>query len=436
MVMVLIYSPLSSPRLTYVVDVLAGLLPGTQWQVTNNKDAFLSSSAAKINYSGEKIDNSIQIIPKGLLWEDEIYPQTPDAGNWQGHTTLFPTPSDIPFDVFGAIFFLVTRYEEYYVDEFDQHGRFKGKMSIAHKFGFLEVPIVNIWANEFRKLLNARFDKAIPPLPYQFVPTIDIDQVYYYKHKQWVKNILGGAQQLMRGRWVDAWQRISASLGLRPDPNDTFEWLENTHRKSRVDGIYFFHVGKQGAFDPTPQYGHKDVLRIIKAVSSKNKVGLHPSYNSFNNSETIIAEKLSLEKMTDKPITDSRQHYLRFRLPETFRVLANCGITNEYSMGYADIAGYRASIAAPYKWYDLEKNEPTTLTIHPFAVMDVTLKNYMQLSPKTAIETIKKLIAPVEKHGGTFMSLWHNESVGKHSQWKGWREVYEEMMRIGDKNEN
>lgn len=434
--MVVIYSPLNSPRLTYTVDLLAGLLVGTNMQIVHNKDDFLRAAGAKINYSNEKIDGTVQIMPCGLLWEDAIYPQNPEISKWKGHITLFPSEGDIPFDVLGAVFFLVTRYEEYYVGGLDKHNRFMGKMSFAYKHGFLELPIVNIWTDELRKLMNARFEIEIPSISYRFIPTIDIDQVYYYKHKRLTNNLLGGAKQLIKGQLADATMRLTSFWGIKPDPNDTFEWLDSIHQKSGAESVYFFYVGKQGPYDPQPLYEHKDVSEIIKAVSSKNKVGLHPSYNSFNNEGIIIAEKIVLEEIIGTPILNSRQHYLRFRLPETYRILAHCGIMHEYSMGYADTAGYRAGIAAPYKWFDLEKNTATGLTIHPFAVMDVTLKNYMQLTSGEAIKTLKKLIAPVKTNGGTFMSLWHNESVGKHAQWKGWREVYEAMISIGANHEN
>jgi signal transduction histidine kinase len=98
-------------------------------------------------------------------------------------------------------------------------------------------------------------------------------------------------------------------------------------------------------------------------------------------------------------------------------------------MGYADYAGFRASICTPFPFYDLDQDLPTNLVIHPFAVMDGTLKDYMKLSPEKATETINELISEVKRVGGTFMPLWHNQSLNNEDEWKGWLDVYINMVK-------
>lgn len=428
--MVIIYSPQNSTRFSYTVSLLFSLLPGAEYMITHDKDEFLAHKGARLNYSAETIEGAINITPHGLLWEETIRPIEPQIGQWQGLPTLFPGGGDIPFDIFSAAFFLVSRYEEYTDTRRDHHKRYTAQQSFAFKNGFLDLPLVNIWADELRKALNEKHGLSLQKLPYRFISTIDIDQVFYYKYKPPIINYFGGLKQWIRGEWQEKKIRDEAWYGLSPDPNDTFDWMGRFHDTYKTETIYFFHIGlKKGPYDPKPLHHKKEVRKIIKGVAEKNNIGIHPSYLSFNNKDSILAERMKLEEITGKGVSLSRQHFLRFSLPATYRVLMECGITHEYSMGYADVCGYRAGISAPFQWFDLEKNEATSLTVHPFAVMDVTLKNYMKVQANEAVEIIHALVNPVKKHGGTFMTLWHNESVGTHSQWRGWRDVYIEQLK-------
>ena len=96
-------------------------------------------------------------------------------------------------------------------------------------------------------------------------------------------------------------------------------------------------------------------------------------------------------------------------------------------MGYADDIGFRAGIATPFYWYDLENEQVTHLKIHPFQVMEVTLKEYLKLSPQEAFEQVKPLIAATKTVGGTFTTLWHNSTLSDKA-FSEWRIVYEKII--------
>lgn len=428
--MILIYCPSSSVRLTYTVKQLFGLFSGSIYEITNNKDTFLAANAARINYSYDEWEGVINIQPAGLLAQTSIQPTLPQSGLWDDVPTLFAqNKGTLPFDIFSAVFFLLTRYEEYTDTDRDEHGRYTAQQSLAYKNNFLHLPLVNIWANKLRLLLNNTFGLSLPQMPYSYVSTIDIDQVFYYRYKTPMRHAMGTLRQLYHGKVAEAWKRQLVYFGLKKDPNDVFEWLHRQHLQHGTKAIFFFLMG-DGAlrYDPAPIYHKKDASAVIKNIANNYLCGIHPSYHSFNNQNTIFAEKQRLEAFTQNTITHSRQHFLRFSLPQTYRVLAQCGILHEYSMGYADVAGYRASIAAPFAWYDLENDSETPLTVYPFAVMDVTLNNYMKQNPQQAINTINTLNQPVQQHGGVFMSLWHNESLSEERNWKNWRQVYQLLL--------
>jgi hypothetical protein len=120
---------------------------------------------------------------------------------------------------------------------------------------------------------------------------------------------------------------------------------------------------------------------------------------------------------------------LRLHIPETYRVLLSHNILEDWTMGYADDIGFRASIAFPYNWYDLNKEEVTNLKIYPFAAMDVTLKNYLKLSPNEAVARISEMSKNLRLVGGTFCTLWHNVTVNDLDDWVGWRKAYEQILQ-------
>ena len=136
-----------------------------------------------------------------------------------------------------------------------------------------------------------------------------------------------------------------------------------------------------------------------------------------------------LQQITEKKIDASRQHFLKLHLPQTYLQLIKVGINHDYSMGYASQVGFRAGTCTSFFWYDLQLEKQAHLKIHPFAVMDVTLQQYLKLNPEQAITQIDELLSSVKLVDGTFCSLWHNESLSESGRWKGWKAVYDEMLK-------
>ncbi|MEZ5083728.1 MAG: polysaccharide deacetylase family protein [Bacteroidales bacterium] len=163
-------------------------------------------------------------------------------------------------------------------------------------------------------------------------------------------------------------------------------------------------------------------------MADYSKVGIHPSYNSNHFPGQLKQEINRLSKVLNREITQSRQHFLMLRLPTTYRNLINLDITDDYSMGFASQPGFRASICSPFNFYDLDLDAETKLRIHPFTFMEGTLRDYMNTSADKALEIIKSLIKEVKDVNGTFIPIWHNESLSDKKRWTGWQKVYEEMI--------
>ena len=97
-------------------------------------------------------------------------------------------------------------------------------------------------------------------------------------------------------------------------------------------------------------------------------------------------------------------------------------------MGYASRVGFRAGTATAFRFYDLDNDIATSLQIHPFAVMDGTLKDYLNLSVKDSYDMVTKVVDEVRKVKGTFVYLTHNETLGGQKRWQGWPEMYRKIL--------
>ena len=163
---------------------------------------------------------------------------------------------------------------------------------------------------------------------------------------------------------------------------------------------------------------------LIRQHADKYTVGIHPSWQSGDEHSLLGKEIKILEGISGKTVTTSRQHFIRFTLPDTFRRLLAAGIKEDYSMGYGSINGFRASVASPFFWYDLEKEEQTDLLLHPFCYMEANSFYEQKVSSQEALEEMLHYLNEVKKVNGTLITLWHNTFLGTDPFFAGWREVY------------
>ncbi len=431
----LIYSPELSPRLNYTLDLVLKQLLGISYQTTNLVEEFIHHEGPRLNYSFKPIKDTVFLKASGLLYEREITSQTDSKGpvfTWHDMPVFYPAgePSIIPFDIFSASFYMVSRYEEYLPFESDDHNRFHSGECLAFHEGFLDRPVVNQWAIQFGEELQKKFPDQIDiqTPEYKFCPTFDVDNAWAFLNKGLWRSL--GALLRRNQSMEDRNYRYQVWRGKQPDPFDQYDMIIQLMKENHLDPVFFFLAGPRGTYDRNISPSNKAFKQLIKTLSQEFTIGLHPSYNSNSSAERIQKEIDTLSNITGKEIQHSRQHFLKLHLPYTYRIIHNLGIKNDYSMGFADRTGFRAGIASPFCFFDLENNTTSELLIHPFQVMDVTLHDYLKLNPQEALDTINKLVATIKDVGGTFSCLWHNESLGEWKSWTGWSHVFREMLEI------
>ena len=206
--------------------------------------------------------------------------------------------------------------------------------------------------------------------------------------------------------------------------------MDGLHDQFQLKPWYFFLVAHQtGKYDKNILPREAVLRAIIRRHADKYNIGVHPSWQSADDPSLLIKEKETIEKAGGVTITSSRQHFIRFSLPQTFRQLLKTGIHSDYSMGYGSINGFRASVASSFYWYDLEKEEKTGLQLHPFCFMDANSFFEQKYTPQQALEEMLRYFNAIKLVNGQMITIWHNTFLGTHRRFAGWREVYEDFLK-------
>lgn len=432
--MVLIYTDKITNRIRYIVSLVFRDILNVEFRIISDRSEFADAGGVKISYGKTPVSDELFFGAGTILHERGIGHKDLTFIEYMNLPAFFPVynqHSAVPFDIFGAAFYLVTRYEEYLPYKKDEYGRFSAMESLAFQKGFLQKPMVNIWAYRIGKLLKDKFHGfSFPGKKYAFTPTIDIDAAWAYRQKGAFRTAGGYLNALLKGDLREVNERTRVLTGVENDPFDTYDFQHTIHKKYNLNPVYFILFGDYGLNDKNIPVKSRKFHTLIKSLADYYKVGIHPSFNSNFYPKKLKLEKERLSRVLNREVTCSRQHFLILQFPSTYRNLINLDITDEYSMGFASQPGFRASICSTYKFYDLEMDAETKMNIHPFAYMEGTLKDYMNVSPREALHVIKPLIDEVKAVNGTFIPIWHNESLSGLKRWKGWQEVYEEMIKL------
>lgn len=474
----LIYVPRLSNRLGYTLKVVFTHILNIDYSVTLDKEFFEESNGPKLCYGDTPIGDapfikSHRLLFKTTIEEQEIrhsiftatdgipqyplstltqhkpsylsYPnQTKDstAQPADGIDILFPTFGKqllLPFDIFAATFFLISRYEEYLPHREDIHGRFLAHESIAYQYRFLQTAIVDRWAIWLYNELKTIYPD-LPPYKRNFntVATIDIDAAYCYQHKGLFRSALGMLRDSFSHHDLDeVKERIRVLCHKEKDPFDTFDFIISTKKANPSVKLLFFPLlGDYGVYDKPASFHNKHFRELLQHLGDYSKVGIHSSYNTLEKPHLIKKENQRLADILHRPIVRNRFHFLRLQLPKSYRSLIMANINHDYSMGYAEEPGFRAGTSNPYPFYDLERDEETMLTIHPFSLMDTTLFKYKGFKAEEALDYYKKSIDEIQSVNGTFCAIWHNQNLCDKYGWEHWGEVFSQTINYAAQKTN
>lgn len=217
--------------------------------------------------------------------------------------------------------------------------------------------------------------------------------------------------------------------GKQTDPYDTFDYLMTLAEKKGQRFVFYMLAGGETIFEGYYDIKDPRIVSLMKNILERgHDIGLHPSYNSFNDPKKIDEERRAVEKASGIHVKASRQHYLRFAVPETWRHLHAAYIKEDSTLGYAAEPGFRCGTSKPFPVFDIHQRKELPLIERPLLIMDVSLKMYKMFSPEESKAYCKKIIDQVKMHDGELVILWHNSSLSELDGWEDWHEVLEYLI--------
>ena len=379
------------------------------WLLYGNADA-----AQMIGYTADEREwqkYKLVIVPNGHLGKDIVLPDltTPVVEQWSASDAPEQVVAVVRNDLIYNTFFFISRAEEVINKQRDEHGRFAAAYSVLGERNRLMVPTLD----EYARLVMKAVGQPLPPSGFSHIYlTHDIDTIAHYRH---LRGALGG---LWRGEWR---QVLRSWRDIENDPAYTFPWLvEQDSRVPLAEKIYFVKHSFGKGYD-YPQYNHHspDAHRLRKFLEwNKVTIGWHSSYYGVGSIE-------QRSKRRDE-LSVHRSHYLNCSI-ENMRKLVALGITDDYTMGFADQAGFRLQTSRAVLWIDPERMQLTELVLHPLIIMDVTLssKNYMALDQVEATYVCQLRSDNGRMHNGDLCLLWHNTSINQTDYHKS---LYPELL--------
>jgi hypothetical protein len=369
-------------------------------------------------------------LPETVLLERSVpvlYGLRDEEDSW-----LTPTQTGfrLGVDLFGAAFFLLSRYEEAVVPDRDNHDRFPSHASVATRAGFLHRPLVNEYLEILWSLIR-RIWPGTPPRPhrtFRVLPSHDVDSPFlhaYVSPLRAARRLLGdlAVRRLSpASAWsrIAAWHRVRAGR-LEQDPYNTFDLIMDQSEQLGAGSAFYFICGHSGGrIDGNYAIGHPLIRRLLNRIADRgHEIGVHPSYNTYLSASLLRREVDELRRICEQeqipqPILGGRQHFLRWRTPDTFRSWEQADLSYDSTLSFADRPGFRCGTCYEYQAFDVVRQVPLALRERPLVLMECSLidDRYMALGTgEAAMNEIDHLKAACRLFSGDFTVLWHNNRL-------------------------
>lgn len=232
--MLLVYTHKISPRVKYIFKQICTRILDIPVSFTTTIEEFIAHDSLKMSYTTQALGKEFFVRSHPILFEQGLSDIDINVHKWEETKCFFYNgeKSSIPFDIFSASFYLLSRYEEYLPHVKDEFGRFTKEDSLAFKHDFLESPVVDIWAYKFKAALQERFpDYKFKDRSYKISPIIDVPMAYYFKHKGLMRTIGGTLNEIVRFKFRTLYRRYTVVTGFKRDPYNTFKWIINKQKR-------------------------------------------------------------------------------------------------------------------------------------------------------------------------------------------------------------
>ena len=326
-----------------------------------------------------------------------------------------------PIDIFGSIFFLLTRYEEINAPLDDQFERYDFKNSILFREDLLERPLVN----EYLDLLKTLLKQLIPAIKFKtrkfdlrLSHDVDVPITYSAGWRDTIKKSIGDLayrksiclfSKRLCGKFIHS---LNGSLAL--DPNNNLSFLMDSADSVGIKSVFNFIPQPGRAFvDSTYHLTNPHIIQQLSSIFERGfEVGFHPSFQSFNNFEQTAQElemlNTALDSLGIPRVRIGRQHFLRWSNPVTWQIWDELGLDKDCSLGYDGINGFRSGCCYEYSVFNLRTRKHLRLKEQPLILMDnnSSIHNSFRIN-----EDARRFSSIVRFFGGDLSLLIHNNYI-------------------------
>lgn len=399
---IIIYCENINNRLIYVLDFLIKRVWRKNYVLTDNIHEFNLSDKLKINYSSQKISNAINIFPVGLLHSKGIK---------KDYVPAFEVNAESFYreDIFSNIFFNIARYEEWQKNfNPDIHQRFE--WNNAHYKNISHKPYLDEHIRSFENYIQSAYPSFKSIYFYQEIYTFDLDNILAFKGKSILRTCGAFIKHLIKKEKQLLIERTKTLLNLQKDPLESvYEFIRISLTRHPI--LFFILTQSNTDKDRAAKLTSPQTKKTLHYLLQFADIGIHPSYYSYHNNALIKKEIDALEKILNQKIIFSRQHFLRWDIQITPKILVQQGIQYDFSMGYASNSGFRAGTAHPFYYYDIENEKQTPLLLIPFCTMDGAYFNYHHQNMNNALTDILFIKESIRKNGGYFIPILHEVTL-------------------------
>lgn len=426
--MLLIYTQKITPRISYVFKHICIRILGVDVSFTSVIEELIAFNGAKMSYGKQALGNEMFLQSHGLLTDQGIESLEVNVRDWDGVPCFFSVSDKtvLPFDIFAASFYLLSRYEEYLPHVKDPKGRYPASESIGVKKNFLQRPVVDIWAYRFRSVLQKQFPNLTFRQNKSTIHTlITAQEPYAFKQKGLFRSTVGFVNDLFSFKFRNCMQRLQVLMGLRRDPYDVFKWIVTNAKRSDNEFTVFFLLGDNPVFNESINTHRQKFKMLIKYIADYEGIGLIFSEESLTDYAIQKKERIRLHDIINKNITGSINANFLIDLPEIYRNLVELEVKRDFTMVYDDVAGFRAGTCTPFLFYDLDFEIKTPLVIHPIAA---TTKAFTSKNESETLRNFQYLMDEVKNVNGTFSFMFSNTDFSYDGKTKLWRDIFSEKL--------
>ena len=421
-------------RIRYVFTHFFETYTNNPIQITNVLETFIAHNGPKFSYTNQKLSNEFFVQSNSLLFEQGVREQDIKISRWQTTPIFFPCneESSIPYDIFAASFYMLSRYEEHIPHLKDDMNRFYTSGSLAGKHKFANKPVVDMWARQFLDNFSVVFPETLVNPPKVRLQTIlEVPEAYAYKSKSMLRTLVESGFDFFNLRFVKLFERFAVRLSFRPDPLDTYySWID-LHQKHKIPTKVMFMFARPSANDRNISIFKRRFLERIKDVADYVPTSILASYQSTDQPSLLQIEVKRLSEIIHHPLRDIRQHLIRLRFPTTYDYFAKLGFVNDYSLQFVDYLGYRAGTGFPFQFYNLSKEQRSNLFIHPVVAHEAILRS--KRYPRIARRLLEQCKTYNKEYGTPLTLVLTNTIMDKRIKNKPWRRMFTDFLESYDK---